>query len=479
MANEFKVKKGLIIQGSGSTGDTTILDVQGNQGQLFSVTDSLSGSLFSVGDISGIPILEVFSDEVVKIGTFGSEAIIVNGSNVTASGNISASGTIVGSNLSGTNTGDQDLSSLALAANISGSFTAPSASFSTRVTLNDAKVSNIHQTTITGNAGTATVASGLTGVPDIIVGSLTATSITSSIVTSSIIYTEGSNIFGDAISDTHLFNGHITASGGISASGNILANQITASNSQFGSGGKIEIIHSGGSGVIDSKTANLTIKTSGNERISLSPAGAESLTVAHGGNVGIGTTTPDSILHLKDTGTPTITLEDSSGGTQTSTIKYSQDGQNQLYITTNYDSPTDLNRIYLQPGGETAMTLRGGDNSTGNAGNVGIGTTTPTERLEVIGNISASGDLIVDTIRSDEFRLKNADGTENMILGTADSGVTLYHDHQAKLSTLSTGISVTGTIQSTSHITASGNISASGKLIGGEVNINRDTALFS
>ena len=96
MANEFKVKKGLIVQGSGSTGDNTILDVQGNQGQLFSITDSLSGSLFSVGDISGIPILEVFSDETVKIGTFGSEGLIVNGSNVTSSGNISASGQFIG-----------------------------------------------------------------------------------------------------------------------------------------------------------------------------------------------------------------------------------------------------------------------------------------------------------------------------------------------------------------------------------------------
>ena len=73
---------------------------------------------------------------------------------------------------------------------------------------------------LTGNA------TGLTGVPDIIVGSLTATSITSSIVTSSIIYTEGSNIFGDEITDTHTFNGHITASGNISASGIITANNI-------------------------------------------------------------------------------------------------------------------------------------------------------------------------------------------------------------------------------------------------------------
>jgi hypothetical protein len=99
MANEFKVKKGLIVQGSGSVGDNTIIDVQGNQGQLFSITDSLSGSLFSVSDISGIPILEVFSDDTVKIGTFGSEGIIVNGSNVTASANISASGFLTAQNI--------------------------------------------------------------------------------------------------------------------------------------------------------------------------------------------------------------------------------------------------------------------------------------------------------------------------------------------------------------------------------------------
>ena len=66
MANEFKVKKGLIVQGSGST----ILDIQGSQGQLFSVTDSLSGSLFSVNDISGLPILEVFSDSTTLIGDY-------------------------------------------------------------------------------------------------------------------------------------------------------------------------------------------------------------------------------------------------------------------------------------------------------------------------------------------------------------------------------------------------------------------------
>ena len=56
MANEFKVKKGLIVDGS-----NTVLDIQGTAGQLFSVTDSLTGDLFSVSDVSGIPIFNVNS----------------------------------------------------------------------------------------------------------------------------------------------------------------------------------------------------------------------------------------------------------------------------------------------------------------------------------------------------------------------------------------------------------------------------------
>ena len=63
MANEFKVKKGLIVDGSGGT----ILDVQGSAGQLFSVTDSLTGDLFAVSDISGIPIFNVNSSGAVDI----------------------------------------------------------------------------------------------------------------------------------------------------------------------------------------------------------------------------------------------------------------------------------------------------------------------------------------------------------------------------------------------------------------------------
>jgi hypothetical protein len=38
----------------------------------------------SVNDISGIPILEVSSNDTVKMGTFGNEALVVEGDTVTS-----------------------------------------------------------------------------------------------------------------------------------------------------------------------------------------------------------------------------------------------------------------------------------------------------------------------------------------------------------------------------------------------------------
>lgn len=60
----------LTIVGSGSSTSLPLFTVQGSSGELFSVSDSLQGSLFSVNDISGLPILEVFSDNTTLMGSY-------------------------------------------------------------------------------------------------------------------------------------------------------------------------------------------------------------------------------------------------------------------------------------------------------------------------------------------------------------------------------------------------------------------------
>jgi hypothetical protein len=46
---------------------SVVLDIQGSQGQLFSITDDLTGDIFSVADISGIPIFNVNGTGYVDI----------------------------------------------------------------------------------------------------------------------------------------------------------------------------------------------------------------------------------------------------------------------------------------------------------------------------------------------------------------------------------------------------------------------------
>src|SRR6056300_122145 len=95
--NDLQITGSLNIYKSGST----VFNIEGSQGTLFAVTDELSGSLFSVNDISGIPIFEVFSDDTVKIGTYNDEAIIVNGNSAIVTGSFTGSFTGDGTNLTG------------------------------------------------------------------------------------------------------------------------------------------------------------------------------------------------------------------------------------------------------------------------------------------------------------------------------------------------------------------------------------------
>ena len=56
--------------GIGTTTPNAKLDIQGTQGQLFSVTDNLSGEIFAVADISGVPIMSVNSNGFIKFGSY-------------------------------------------------------------------------------------------------------------------------------------------------------------------------------------------------------------------------------------------------------------------------------------------------------------------------------------------------------------------------------------------------------------------------
>ena len=56
--------------------------IDGADGRLFSVTDNLSGSIFSVNDIAGLPIIEAFDDNTVVMGAFNRNDFVITGNSV-------------------------------------------------------------------------------------------------------------------------------------------------------------------------------------------------------------------------------------------------------------------------------------------------------------------------------------------------------------------------------------------------------------
>jgi hypothetical protein len=62
------------------------LSFEGSAGQLFSITNSMTGSIFSVNDVSGIPSIEVLDNGVIKLAEFSGFVAYGISSAVTAAG---------------------------------------------------------------------------------------------------------------------------------------------------------------------------------------------------------------------------------------------------------------------------------------------------------------------------------------------------------------------------------------------------------
>jgi hypothetical protein len=70
------------VVGSGSAANFTLFSIDGANGRLFEVTDDLSDSLFSVNTIAGLPVIEAFANNTVRMGQFGQQALFVSASSV-------------------------------------------------------------------------------------------------------------------------------------------------------------------------------------------------------------------------------------------------------------------------------------------------------------------------------------------------------------------------------------------------------------
>ncbi|MFA9262873.1 MAG: hypothetical protein ACEQSB_06025, partial [Undibacterium sp.] len=137
-----------------------------------------------------------------------------------------------------------------------------------------------------------------------------------------------------------------------------------------------------GKGFLFHTGTDLLVSNEGNGAIKLNTNGSQKVVIEAGGNVGIGTTSPASKLHVVGYGI----FDDGTNGRLTFE---NASGQNDIYSTTTlFGAYKDLrytaNNHIFRYGSSEAMRITSG-------GNVGIGTSSPSTKLDVVGAITASG----------------------------------------------------------------------------------------
>ena len=110
--------------------------------------------------------------------------------------------------------------------------------------------------------------------------------------------------------------------------------------------------------------------------IQITTGGNATMNLLDNGNVGIGTTSPSSLLHLESASSPTLQIKDTTNDV---TFKaYAQDSNTHLANVSNHD-------LFIDTNNTARITVKSG-------GNVGIGTTSPGSKLE----ISSTSDALLE-----------------------------------------------------------------------------------
>ena len=210
-------------------------------------------------------------------------------------------------------------------------------------------------------------------------------------------------------------------------------------------------------------------------RIRLRVSGSDVLYASNTGNVGIGTTSPSAKLQIQqsadnigirvfgfdDRSSEYVSIHDNgSSGTFASTgnIKLQSGGSGYAFIDSASDIYIDVGASsndfkFRVPGIGEIFTIKG-------SGNVGIGTTSPAEKLHVFGGAAA---IEIDST-TNEASLKYDNSTTTAVIKLANNDLKTELGGSEKMRILANGNVGIGTTTPDYHLQVTGGISAGGKV---------------
>ena len=244
-----------------------------------------------------------------------------------------------------------------------------------------------------------------------VTGTLTAQEFHTEFVSASIIYESGSTKFGDTVDDNHDFTGSLS----------ILANS-------GATGIQLERNASTYININNSSTRNeFNFKSTNGLRFYYGTDSTTPLFISSSGNVGIGTTAPDSLLtiHKDNTSGQFATYRNNTGFFLHRTYAdYNNDGttveyQERVGVDGNYTRIGNFSNhpLYLMSNNDTKVTIL-------TDGNVGIGTTSPARDLQI--KKSNSG----GQVRAEVFNSSDTAGSHGVVSiysGGASAGDAFLH----------------------------------------------------
>jgi hypothetical protein len=238
----------------------------------------------------------------------------------------------------------------------------------------------------------------------VVTGSITAQTLVVQTVSSSVIYSSGSNVFGNNIANTQVMTGSVLITGSVGIGTNNPTRQLFVNDTVF-----FDNVGSGSTSnpSIAIGSTSLGISYLGGSNMALLTGGSTKMYISASGNIGIGTTSPTAIVQIQG----------AQAGVSGKNLTISYNGT--YYAEYTEKSITAFNNELIfgtGTGGTEKMRILSG-------GNVGIGTSSPSYTLSFNGDVATTIGMNQGTLGTAvPLTLKGSDGPN----GTNNEGGPIY-----------------------------------------------------